>query len=326
MTNRNDVQDGGKPFCRQKIFTLVRVGMAASILLVAASCVNDMRGRDVTRPPLDNPIGQSVAPGGAPTEPTGLQEVPSNTTVRYIQALPGDTVRIIAARIDVDADQLALINNLLPDSLLRTGQLVAVPINKDAAKMGDIARISARALEEEKPIQTSESEGLKLRDPFADNDELPAPPASNEPLPANIETVDLPESPDLSQYQTTQTLSRLQMPVQGDIIREYSEGPNGNDGIDIRARAGSPVVAAADGEVVLLSQASRDSDNKAILLIRHPDDLFTVYSGLTETLIEKGNRVERGQILGVIASGEEEFLHFEVRIGTKSTDPIPYLF
>lgn len=326
MTNRNDVQDGDNTFRRQKIFTLVRAGMAASVLLIAASCVNDMRGRDVTRPPLDNPMGQSVAPETAPAETTGLEAAPSDATVRYIQALPNDTVRIIAARVNVDADQLALINNRLPDSLLRTGQLVAVPINKDPAKTGDIARIAARALEEQKPIQTSESEGLKLRDPFADNDEIPAPPASNEPLPSNIETVSLPESPDFSQYQTTQTLSRLQMPVQGDIIREYSEGTNGNEGIDIRARAGSPVVAAADGEVVLLSQASKDSDNNVILLIRHPDNLFTVYSGLTETVIEKGDRVERGQTLGVIASGEEEFLHFEVRIGTKSTDPIPYLF
>ena len=113
------------------------------------------------------------------------------------------------------------------------------------------------------------------------------------------------------------------MPVEGEIVQEFAGTTGGIEGINIAAPAGSSVVAADDGEVAMMS---RSQDNTAILLIRHPEQLFTVYKNITNVSVEKGQRVRRGQTIGAVPSGENATLHFEVRIGTQATDPVPYLY
>ena len=129
------------------------------------------------------------------------------------------------------------------------------------------------------------------------------------------------ESPELEQYRTAESQPQFRMPVDGEIIRSYT-GSGGNEGIDIAAPAGSPVFAAADGEIALVS---RNSDDTATLLIRHTGNIFTVYVNITDVALGTGAQVQKGQEVGAIAGGNNQFLHFEVRIGTASTDPIPYL-
>ena len=70
---------------------------------------------------------------------------------------------------------------------------------------------------------------------------------------------------------------------------------------------------------------SRSTDQTAILLIRHADAYYTVYANLTDVAVERGEQIARGQPLGAIAGGDKEFLHFEIRKGTESTDPMPYI-
>ena len=41
--------------------------------------------------------------------------------------------------------------------------------------------------------------------------------------------------------------------------------------------------------------------------------------------VAKGDKVARGQAIAVVRSGNPAFLHFEVRRGVDSVDPMPYL-
>jgi murein DD-endopeptidase MepM/ murein hydrolase activator NlpD len=112
--------------------------------------------------------------------------------------------------------------------------------------------------------------------------------------------------------------------VSGKIIRGYKKGANGNDGIDISAPVGTNVKAAEDGEVALISKGA---DDKAILLIRHADNLYTVYSNIANVGLKKGQKVSRGQKIGGVANSADgnPYLHFEIRRGTESVDPAPFL-
>ncbi|MFW5655922.1 MAG: murein hydrolase activator EnvC family protein, partial [Roseicyclus sp.] len=110
------------------------------------------------------------------------------------------------------------------------------------------------------------------------------------------------------------------MPAQGSIIRGYQKGKN--DGIDIAARAGSQVRAAADGTVAAIT---RDTDQVPILVLRHEDNLLSVYANIDGIAVEKGDRVSRGQAVATVREGSPAFLHFEVRKGFESVDPMPYL-
>jgi murein DD-endopeptidase MepM/ murein hydrolase activator NlpD len=41
--------------------------------------------------------------------------------------------------------------------------------------------------------------------------------------------------------------------------------------------------------------------------------------------VVKGDRVSRGQVIGKVRAGSPSFVHFEVRLGSDSVDPMDYL-
>ena len=85
---------------------------------------------------------------------------------------------------------------------------------------------------------------------------------------------------------------------------------------------GPPVKSAGNGTVAAIT---RDTDQIPILVIRHPNNLLTVYAGVDIIRVSKGQTVKRGQTVGEVRKGTPSFLHFEVREGFESVDPNEYL-
>ncbi len=130
----------------------------------------------------------------------------------------------------------------------------------------------------------------------------------------------------LTQPQTAAT-PRFVAPVSGAIVRPFSRnGGARNDGVDFAAPQGAAVVAAAPGQVALVSESLGGLGT--IVLIRHENDLLTVYGRVDGVTVKKGDRVQQGQTIGAVApgaSGRDPSLHFEVRQGAESVDPQRYL-
>ena len=74
-----------------------------------------------------------------------------------------------------------------------------------------------------------------------------------------------------------------------------------------------------------MAAITRDTDQVPILVLRHEDNLPTVYAGVDALTVEKGDKVSRGQVIGEVRQTASPFLHFEVRDGFESVDPMPYL-
>ncbi|MBL3567860.1 M23 family metallopeptidase, partial [Rhodovulum sulfidophilum] len=129
----------------------------------------------------------------------------------------------------------------------------------------------------------------------------------------------VPASPQMAKEATAAT-ARFAMPVSGSIIRGYQKGKN--DGVDISAKAGTAVKAAADGTVAAIT---RDTDQVPILVVRHADNMLSVYANIDGIAVQKGAKVTRGQTVAQVRSGNPAFLHFELRKGFESVDPMPYL-
>jgi septal ring factor EnvC (AmiA/AmiB activator) len=53
--------------------------------------------------------------------------------------------------------------------------------------------------------------------------------------------------------------------------------------------------------------------------------LLTVYAGVEGLKVARGDSVTRGQTIAAVRSADPSFLHFEVRKGVDSMDPMPYL-
>ena len=154
----------------------------------------------------------------------------------------------------------------------------------------------------------------------------PEPPSAAKPLPADATPkasapVDRSAAPDLGATRTAATASgKFVMPVSGAIIRPYVKGKN--DGVDISASAGTSVKAAETGTVAAIT---KDTEQVPILVLRHEGGLLTVYANLDGIAVQKGDTIKRGQTIAKVRGGNPGFLHFEVRKGYDSVDPMPYL-
>jgi murein DD-endopeptidase MepM/ murein hydrolase activator NlpD len=66
--------------------------------------------------------------------------------------------------------------------------------------------------------------------------------------------------------------------------------------VNIAANEGDPVWAAADGEVVYVSNAIKGYGN--MILIKHTGNITTTYAHLSRTSVDKYDRVNKGNVIG----------------------------
>jgi murein DD-endopeptidase MepM/ murein hydrolase activator NlpD len=102
--------------------------------------------------------------------------------------------------------------------------------------------------------------------------------------------------------------------------------PHFHTGIDLAARMGTQVTAAAAGVVVAVANTQVGYGNYVI--VAHGGGIMTLYGHLLETDVRVGDHVVRGQRVGLegtsgMSTGPH--LHFELRVNDQVTDPMPYL-
>mgnify|MGYP000303672729 CR=1 FL=1 len=226
----------------------------------------------------------------------------------------GETAFTIARTYSVSPRALAEWNGLDSAFTLREGQFLLIP-PADPTAVAATGPVPKPGSGSPTPPPPSAAQPLPV-------DETPAPAA--------VETAALPKAEaakpaaepvaDIGQDKARNTDAAMVMPVSGSIIREYAKGRN--EGIDISAAAGTPVKAASSGQVASISTTA---EGVKFLLIRHPGDLITVYTHVDDISVAKGDAVSRGQTIARVRSASPSFLHFEVRKGFESTDPMPYL-
>lgn len=105
-----------------------------------------------------------------------------------------------------------------------------------------------------------------------------------------------------------------QDPIDG-TVREHR-------GIDIAARRGTPIFAAAEGIVVY---AGRHGGHGKTVILRHSDGSETLYAHADQLLVKEGDRVGTTDRLGLVGSTGRStgpHLHFEVRRNGEAVDPM----
>jgi hypothetical protein len=97
-------------------------------------------------------------------------------------------------------------------------------------------------------------------------------------------------------------------------------------GIDIAThRAGDPVVATADGQVVTAEYAF---DFGNFIIIRHKHGYYTRYAHLQSFRAKVGQRVQQNEVIGYIGNtgiSTGPHLHYEVHVGSDVVDPYRYI-
>lgn len=96
-------------------------------------------------------------------------------------------------------------------------------------------------------------------------------------------------------------------------------------GVDIRGPIGTPIYATADGYV---GRAQRAGGYGNLIELEHGKGLQTRYGHLSKILVNPGDQVRRGQLIGLMGStgrSTGSHLHYEVRMDGGAVNPVPFL-
>ncbi len=112
-------------------------------------------------------------------------------------------------------------------------------------------------------------------------------------------------------------------PVKGRLIQRFTDPAS--MGIAIEAAQGAAVHAVEAGKVIFSGRGPRGYGN--LVIVKHADELLSVYAHNSKILVKEGASVTRGQkIAEVGATGTDSArLGFEVRRNGKPIDPLGFL-
>ena len=126
-----------------------------------------------------------------------------------------------------------------------------------------------------------------------------------------------------------------QWPNVGPILAKYSrnakvyggKGSRGalNQGIDISGSLGSPVFAAAEGEVVYVGSGLLGYGN--LVIINHNETYLSAYAHNNRVIVREGQKISKGQKVAEMGFSEKNkvLLHFQIRRNGQPVDPLKYL-
>ena len=115
-------------------------------------------------------------------------------------------------------------------------------------------------------------------------------------------------------------------PSRGTITSRFGYRSSGfHTGIDIANPVGSPIYAAADGEVI---KAETIGNYGRTIVVQHADNMITYYAHCDELLVNVGDYVTQGTqvaTIGMTGRTTGPHVHFEIRINNKCVDPTNYV-
>ncbi len=258
----------------------------------------------------------------------------------------GQTVYGVARQYHVSMRELIVLNDLRSPFTLRNGQRLTLPGDKTssdsyysssaysssyapaptAAPSPAIEQTTLAPIEPIKGTTLPPVKNAPVSSAPIDNsamDALNKPTAAAKPVSTTMAPQTL-QAPAEKSSDTPSPPTNFKWPVQGPLLSGF--GPKGqglsNDGVNIGAPKGAPVVAAANGIVVYAGNEMKGFGN--LVLIRHQGGWVTAYAHLDRALVAKDAVVAQGDMIGTVGKTGNvptPQIHFETRYQGKPVDP-----
>jgi len=309
-------------------------------LLLLAGCAGRTPAPVVERGGPTTVVERGAAATGAPAASAGATAAPATVPAGFYVVKKGDTLYRIAHDHGQDPKEVAAWNNLENSGRIEVGQqlrvappesvavvkpvalpgaLVPVPESPAplVAKSGDSVKHEPRggkiAYSEQAMAQAKAMEGgaaAKVEPAAAKPPEKPVVPVPPPVAATGDDAID------------------WVWPVPGKVLTQFVEGAAGkesNKGVDITAKPGESVLAAAGGKVVYVGNSLRGYGN--LVIVRHNATYLSAYAHNSKILVKEGQVVNRAQKIAEAGSSDADQpkLHFEIRRLGKPVDPLKYL-
>jgi len=111
----------------------------------------------------------------------------------------------------------------------------------------------------------------------------------------------------------------------GKRIHPFTGKPDFHNGIDIATQLGNPVVAPADGIVILASYQDYYGN---LIIIDHGFGYTTRYGHLSRFAVKEGQKIKRGDLIGYVGNSGRStapHLHYEVRFMDQPLPPNKFI-
>ena len=224
----------------------------------------------------------------------------------------GDSISEIAKMFDVSVNTIIWANSLSSGESITPGQiLVILPVSgiQYTVKKGDTIKGIAKKLNGDiteilqyngLTINDSLTEGQTIIIPNADYSEPEKSTPSAQPIKPKISN-----APTYAGY--------YMRPIEGG---RKSQRIHGYNAVDLANSCGTPVMAAASGDVLIGRGTGWNSGYGHYIVLVHPNGTQTLYAHLSENIATEGWHVTQGQVIGYIGSTGKStgcHLHFEIR-------------
>lgn len=246
-----------------------------------------------------------------------------------------------------------IVNGVLLAAIIALGITLfqSKPQTKEAVPETENTEELAEAEEEPSVDADTNDVQANLEESADTSDEDSEPSVTEEETPVETEeTTDNQDSETSSEEETQSTsasvlpqvnfteASLMQWPVEGELMMDYSmenttyfstlDQYKLNPAIVVKAVVGAPVKAASNGTITSIADTAKTGTT---LTMDMGNGYQSVYGQLTDLLVEEGQTVKEGTILGYIAepskyySIEGSSLYFAMTKDDQPIDPITYL-
>ena len=256
--------------------------------------------------------GEALVPEEGPAGTIADIEKPKNQSISIYVVREGDTLSGIANMFGVTTNTIKWANDIPPSGTVRIGQtLTILPVTgvKYTVKKGDtmasIAKKFGADAEEVTNFNGIETLAVGIEIIIPDG-EIAAPVAPK-------------SAPKSSGGTSVASSGSYSNPLPGG---RRTQGIHGYNGVDLAGvPVGTPVLAAASGEVIVARQGGYNGGYGSYVVIKHDNGTQTLYGHLSSVTVGIGETIGKGQAIGGVGNSGRStgpHLHFEIRGGPRN--------
>lgn len=251
-------------------------------------------------------------------------EKPKGGTISIYIVREGDTLSSIAKLFDIPQNTILWANDLTSKSVIKPGDkltILPMPGLTYTVKKGDtIAGIAKRFNADSGEIasynnidDTTLAVGTEILIP---DGEPVAPPAPAKPATKGTKTTS--PAHNVGPKGSAASIAYYITPL---AHYTKTQGVHGYNGVDLAAPAGTPIVASAEGDVVIAKGSGWNGGYGNYVVVSHSNGSQTLYAHMSRVATYGGDHVEQGEVIGYVGNTGKStgtHLHFEIRNGIRN--------
>lgn len=274
----------------------------------------------------------ALVPAEGPSGTIADIEKPKNSTISRYIVREGDTLSGIASMFKVSVNTLRWANDIGAGQGIHPGQqLVVLPVTglRYTVKSGDtLASIAKKFDGDSQDIASFNGiDSLGVGDEIIiPNGEIAAPAPTKAVAKVSIPTggkkvsasIGAEPAHDVGPVGTAAQDAYYIAPLSHYI---KTQGVHGYNAVDLADPVGTPIVAAAAGDVIVAKQGGWNGGYGSYVVIQHSNGSQTLYGHMSEVDVYDGAHVQQGQVIGAVGSTGKStgsHLHFEIRNGIRN--------